>query len=355
MTYCIGWKYRNSIFLVADTAVTKTAGFHVSHSSFGELHQSIAGENVEESLLKITPVSPGLVITFSGDVGLAKSIIQFIKTLYASLSDINRVLLSISASLGPFSGSRIVSLIIGNHINDCARLYSWESSNPDQVIEGPDCIWSGSLPPVFAKIAPLLLQEFVSGNIPIQRILPIITSILQSLGIHNNLIKFHVGGIFAGIQLNEAGYRWQEDTTYILTDNTFSQPDFVKCFIRDNALVVRSSVGNITRVFFDYMNDQSVAIWIRKWRDAANQEIVRGNSCYYCVLNKQYPNVVVVRSKDCLPDTDYLRFNLSNNGNTLNLKVRSDLIEMIRNPVVRDKNDGSLPISFRFLDYMDYY
>ena len=38
MTYCIGWKYRDDVFLLADTAVTKSAEPSTSHSSFGQLH-----------------------------------------------------------------------------------------------------------------------------------------------------------------------------------------------------------------------------------------------------------------------------------------------------------------------------
>ncbi len=355
MTYCLGWKYQNSIFLVADTAITHKSELRSSHSSFGELHQTISGEHVEESRLKITPVSPDLIIGFSGNVASAKKIIQLVKTYYQAIPDIPTLLTSVSNSLGPFSVDQAVSLIIGHFSNNHANLYVWGTTKPDQVVEAPDYAYSGSLPPHFAEIAPLLLGKFVSDNLPVQRVLPSILSILQSLGIHNNLLNFNVGGVFVGVQLNDEGFRWQDDITYILTDKEFSNTDYIKCFTRDNALVVRTTIGNITRVFFDSMNNQSRNTWLSKWKDDVNQELLRGNSCYYCILSKEYPNVIIVRSKDCSSETDYLCIDLSNNGKTYNLRFRSDLQEMVRNPVVRDRNDGSLPISFRFLDYRDYY
>lgn len=355
MTYCLGWKYKNNLFLLADTAVTKETNLMVSHSSFGELHQNIEGKNVEETLLKIVPLSNDSVLTFSGDVILAKKIIEFIKTSYEYHADMNRVLSSINASLGPFGFDKKVAIIVGNYANERPLLFRWETSFPEKVIEGPDCVWTGSLPPMFAQIAPLLIQEFIKGNMPTERVLPIIITIMQSLGIHNNLIKFGVGGSFVGVQLNENGYQWNKDSFYVLADSDFLQIDFVKSFTRENALVVRSSVGNITRIFFDYLNNQPTDEWINKWKDSVNVELKRGNSCFFCIMNRQFHNVIIVRSKNCLSETECLKVRLLNNGNTINLKIRSDLNEMFKTPVAYEKGDGSLPLSFRFLDYMDYY
>lgn len=357
MTYCLGWKYRDSIFLIADTAVTKEERLLVSHSSFGELHQNIEGGNVEESLLKIVPIDENAVLTFSGDVELAKKVIQFIKSAYEYTKDMGQVLSAINASLGPFKKDKNVAIIIGNHVGGRPLLYRWEAAFPDKIVEGEDIIWTGSLPLSYGQIAPLLLKEFMTGGMPTERMLPIISSMLQSLGIHNNILKFGVGGVFVGIQLNEEGYHWQKDTMYILADNDFSKEnlDFVKTFIRDNALIVRSSIGNITRVFLDYMNDQSIEDWISKWSDLVNVELKRGNASFFCLMNKKFHNVIIIKSKNCSSDTEYSKVKLLDEGNTINLKVREDLYEMFKTPIAYEKGDGSLPLSFRFLDYEDHY
>lgn len=355
MTYCLGWKYNNNLFLLADSAVTKKTSFIVSHSSFGELHQNIEGKNVEESLLKITPISNDSVLTFSGDVILAKSIIEFIKTSYEIHADMNHVLSSINASLGPFRSDKHVAIIVGNYSNEKASLFRWETSFPENVVEGEDIVWTGSLPPAFAQIGPLLIQEFMKGKMPTERMLPIIIPMMQSLGIHNNLIKFGVGGIFVGIQLNENGYQWNKDSFYIVADSDFLQIDYVKSLIRENALVIKSSVGNITRILFDYMNNQPIDKWINKWKDSVNVELKKGNSCFFCIMNRQFHNVIIIRSKNCLSETEYLKVRLLDNGNTIKLKIRPDLKEMFKTPVAYEKGNGSLPLSFRFLDYVDYY
>ena len=79
MTYCAGWKYRDAVFLLADSAVTKSAKPINSHSSFGQLHREVRGEHVEEGLLKLVPLGPGTVAAFAGDVGLATSCLEFLR------------------------------------------------------------------------------------------------------------------------------------------------------------------------------------------------------------------------------------------------------------------------------------
>src|SRR5262245_11587115 len=45
MTYCAGWKYADSVFLLGDAAATKRSPPNTPRSSFGELHAQVRDEH----------------------------------------------------------------------------------------------------------------------------------------------------------------------------------------------------------------------------------------------------------------------------------------------------------------------
>src|SRR5262249_6698333 len=114
MTYCAGWKYEDSVFLIADTVATKPSRPSTSHSSFGELHAEVRGEHVEESLLKLVPISPGTTVAFAGDVRLAREVIEFLKDNYKDTIPIERLFSSVTTSLGPFEPTRAVEVLLAS-------------------------------------------------------------------------------------------------------------------------------------------------------------------------------------------------------------------------------------------------
>jgi hypothetical protein len=102
LTFCVGWKYQGYIFLVADSAVTKSTPLTLPKSSFGETHPFTGEYYVEEGLLKLVPISNNFVVAFSGDVLMATEIIKFIKEHLRNNSDIILLFKSMVKSLGPF-------------------------------------------------------------------------------------------------------------------------------------------------------------------------------------------------------------------------------------------------------------
>lgn len=140
MTYCIGWKYNNTIFLVSDSVQTGNQIPSTEYSSFGELHQQVNGYFVEEALLKIVPISENCVISFAGDdVRLAFNIIKHIKKFYTTYQhDINEILSSVRNSFWPLpkdtcGKEAYVELIIGIYHDNRPRLLKWNTKNPNPV------------------------------------------------------------------------------------------------------------------------------------------------------------------------------------------------------------------------------
>ncbi len=79
MTYCLGWKYGGSAYLIADSAATGLTPPYVARSSFDELHDNVRGEYVQESLLKIVRLSDKCAAAYSGDVATASNMLSVLK------------------------------------------------------------------------------------------------------------------------------------------------------------------------------------------------------------------------------------------------------------------------------------
>lgn len=62
MTYCFACKYGDTVYLLGDTAATKSSLLTFDKSSFGQLHDKVRSQYVEEFLLKIVPIAPDTAI-----------------------------------------------------------------------------------------------------------------------------------------------------------------------------------------------------------------------------------------------------------------------------------------------------
>lgn len=164
MTYCAGWKYENTVYLLADTAVTSLSAPITTHSSLGELHDQVRGEFVEESLLKIIPIASGTAVAFAGDVRYAFKIISFLKSNYGNNNDLRTLIKSLTASFGPFDKTRNVELLLAtSSANGETQLLHWDT------VRGLDSNASdyysiGSITPYHDAITVNVLSRFVKVN-----------------------------------------------------------------------------------------------------------------------------------------------------------------------------------------------
>jgi ATP-dependent protease HslVU (ClpYQ) peptidase subunit len=91
MTYCLGWKTKNSVFIAADSAVTIPSASAPSPplSSFGEVSYRDNANHVFEGLLKVCVVDRAIV-AFSGCVQTAINIIRTFADAWPDRSIVQR-------------------------------------------------------------------------------------------------------------------------------------------------------------------------------------------------------------------------------------------------------------------------
>lgn len=341
MTFCAGWKYNGSVFLVADTAVTKSEKPRLEYSSFGQLHSDTKAGYVQEGLIKLIPISKGIAIGFSGDVQVALEIIELLKdnVAYAkSASDLIRF----ADSMGPFDPKSGVELLIASSSADGNNeLIKWDTEKgADQ--SNANYYQIGSLVSYHAYLPPFLMNEIAKKRLETERVLPTITSVIQSYGMQENLVQMNIGGLIFGLYTSFGKVSWQEDTNYVLYSQNSTNPlSYISAIARDNVLIVNSSVTNDTRIFFHSVSEVDKTINTPEWREKVQEQFQSDRFRYWAFLSIK-ERIVVLLTRTNLDEKSKL-VNLSHlGGGKFNLAINPWLESHLQQPLT-NRNNSKIP------------
>lgn len=346
MTYCAGWKHSNSVYLLADSSVTKLDAPSTPTSSFGESHRQVRNENVEEALLKLVPIGTGSAVAYAGDVQLAAHMIEFLRENIHLAENGSALLGKLAASLGPFDTQRPVELLLAIAVQDKpVELIHWDSINTKASV-GANYYQIGSLTSYHASLTPEFLARLINGNVPGERALAITIALVQSYGIHDNLIDQNIGGLIFGLRCTDGAIYWQEDTNFVIHNLDLSAITFASAFSRDDAVVVNSSATNDTRIFMHSANSLSPNEWIEKWRDFIQDKTKSDHYRYWVFIRSPDKCITVVRREDPERAGELVKTTFLGDGK-FDLAISEELMNLLRQPLV-DLGDGSIPVRLNF-------
>jgi len=347
MTYCCGWKYTGAVYLLADTAATASSPPTNDRSSFGQLHDQVKGKKyVEESLLKLVPITSDTAIAFSGDVQLAAEIIEFLKQHFDSRETFANLFAKVNASLGPFNPARPVSLLVAHAPSNAeSQLIHW---NSQQGLNGnqSDYYQIGSLTSYHAALTPKILSILATGQLPLERVLSMLIAVVQSYGIFSNLIDMNVGGMISGLWVDNGSVTWQEDTNFFLYNPTFDNLNYISTFVRDDVLVVNSSFTNETRLFMHSVLTSSPQTWYKAWHLFVASHINSDKYRYWIFLSTTERNITVLCRNDFELENQYFSLQYNGDGN-FDLGSSPNFMALLAEPL-RDLGDDSLPFRLNF-------
>lgn len=190
-------------------------------------------------------------------------------------------------------------------------------------------------------MTPNVLSVLAHGQLAPDRILPILTAVVQSYGIHDNLIDLNVGGLIFGLRVHEGETTWQEDTNFILYDPLFRNIDYISAFVRDDVLVVNSSLTNNIRVFAHSASTPSLQLWQESWKDFVANHINSDHYRYWVFLSKMAKVITVLYRQRFDSPNGYFRLQFCG-GQNFSLDLNPDFMALLVQPLV-DRGDGSLP------------
>lgn len=335
------------MYLFGDTAVTKTSPPTTTHSSFGELHAQVRGEHVEESLLKIVPIASGAAVAFAGDVQLATEIIEFLSANFEANAYTLKALFSLlTDSLGPFDSNRAVELLLAmSNPNGESHLLHWDTVRGLDAVES-DYYQIGSLTSYHSALTPQVLSLFVQGNLAPDRLLSVITAVVQSYGVHDNLIEMNIGGLIFGLRTHAGNVSWQEDTNFVLYDPRFCNLIYVSAIVRDNVVVVHSSQTNDIRVIAHSVSTQSLPDWVGRWEKQVKDHLESDRYRYWVFICTTEKVITVLRRDNLEQQSRYVSLKKIDDGK-FDLGMSPELMSLLTQPVT-DRHDGSLPFRLNF-------
>ncbi len=298
------------------------------------------------TLLKLVPIGAGSAVAFAGDVQIAAQMIHFLKENLSHVDSGEKLLAQLTASLGPFDPVRPVELIIAITSQGApAELIRWDSISCQSSADS-DYYQIGSLASYHSALTPEFLARLLRGNVPSERVLPAITALVQSYGVHDNLIDQNIGGLIFGLFCTDGATHWQEDTNFVIHDLAVSSLIFVSAFSRGDALVVCSSATNETRIFMHSSNQLSPNEWLSNWRDYVQEKVNSDHYRYWVFIRAEDKCITVVRRANPEQPGDFVRTTALGDGK-FDLAIHAELMALLRQPLV-DLGDGSLPMRLNF-------
>lgn len=263
MTLCVGWKFKDEIYLFGDTVFSqgKSNGLPASEkTSFGELQGNgkVHGRSayVEENGIKIRAFAGG-AIAYSGSEAKAVAMADVVE---ASLSEgispkdaLRRAFLNVQ----PVEVSDQTSLLLACSENGSPVLYHFDTEDAENIKSIDGLIQIGSIGAhhktnmenIIKGLEAEISKRFRSDVHSRKNILARISGYLQSIGVHDPILTEGVGGAFVGLCYSLDGVEWQPDILHVIHSPDPSLGEIIFCgvFVRNQVLGLVSTVSGLNK------------------------------------------------------------------------------------------------------------
>lgn len=342
MTYCAGWKYKDSVYLWVDAVATKPPPEPRRQTpSLGELHTEAHEDCVEASSLKLVPIAPGTAVAYTGDVALAAKLLDFLRDQHDAAASPADLLLQMASALGPFSADRPVALLLASSSPDGEpELLRWTTA--DGLDTGAaDFHQIGSPTPYHAALTPDLLSVMARGELAPDLVLPIIGAIVQSRGVRDVAIDLNAEGLIVGLRTVQGAVSWQDDTLIVLYDRAFASRNHVSALVRDNALVAHNSIGDDTRLFAPAaataLRRPADADWLRQIKAELNVRRFR----FQLFISTSEKVITVIIRLNHEEESDFVRLGPLRDGR-FHMAFSPEMMALLLQPP-RERAEGDVP------------
>lgn len=259
MTYCIAWKSKDSVFVVADSARTVESVHNIvlekQQSAFGETSINEEGKVIEEYIHKLFQIERKVIVGFAGNVDIALETIDTFQKYF----DHNNVVLSFERSINSVRTENgwDVQFLLGFVDKGEPKLYSFNVDNNGILQEEFGLVQIGSMASSspYSYLAVKFYNEHLAKLRSSEQQFYQALSFFQHLGLHDHTFKYNAGGIYSGALVNIKGAKWMEDTAYIIFDKNLSDKTQIKLlgrvqiYIRYHSLIHYSTLTNTKEIF----------------------------------------------------------------------------------------------------------
>ena len=274
MTLIVGFVYKNSVFLAADSAETslievenKNHAAYPSSTSFGETIENNQNYITRESSQKLYSLSNKIILGFSGSTFSGNKIIEDLKIrILSEEKSIIDLISDYFKEVKPLNNSFIFGFVQNNLTylglfknktlkftpNQGVAIIGSATDN-DFLVRG---IHNGFSYLNQINVSERLFQIFAAATI-------------ESLIINLTTLKTGIGGFVSCVQLSSSNITWMKDQTKILYSSkrfNGTEKNVINQFMREEVLLLTSPFIP-TSIYYNQVNGQSenIITWENKW------------------------------------------------------------------------------------------
>lgn len=355
MTYIIGWKSKDSVFLTSDSVITHSGISNTTKqiTSFGEFYNA-EGKMIREDTNKILIINDSLCITFSGDVAIAKEILRIVSLIIGqakvNLNKIDEAFEKALIAIRPIDDNKIPSFIIAAVVESESLLCSYNVTKINGLETHKFLVQTGSINNLYKSITIEYFKEQISRSMTDETRLVVFNSLIQIYGVHENLLKQYVGGTISGLFLNKKGTSWQGDTCYVIysiKNQSINNPMLIRMIVRDNVIITHSPFNSTTSAFFDISTDIVPNDFENNWESKWKHQLNSFNFKYVVFLAKEYRKVTIVKNIEEDSKSKFVRFG-EKNGKEIHVSLSSEVITKIYTLKTNDEQ-GREPLDINLI------
>lgn len=347
MTYCFGLRYRESVYLLADSAVTRYGAPPSSPvTSFGESSVSTALHSIDEGCLKILRVGADCFVAFAAvDIKRAIDAVAVLRGLYAVNLSIPELFTKLAANL-ELSNQLHFEYLIARSGASGPELWHWSTTNPTMTEEVREHKHIGSLATWHADMGRFVAASF--NGLPEDRMLFALAATIQGFGLRDAILAQGVGGVVAALRLGSLGPEWLPDTHYIMGSGDSSTPtQAVSLAFRDDRMIVWSTFNQEFRFFTSGSSESDVLDWLSKRQAQITDEMKTHAARLWVFLGTTGWSVLILDTGTPTADTPVIRISRKSE-NVFIFSFHAALKAYLELPL-EHRNDGSMAMRFGFV------
>lgn len=305
MTYCLGWRTQDGVVIIADSLLSAERPDVYQHpeipyTTFGQLQGKTGGKclpYVAEEGLKLR-VGDNFVGGFAGDVRVGQRLLSRFRDAYTDGRSLRDAALRAMRSAGGKTSDTTV--LIGACVGAKPVLLRIDTAQQSvSYVDG--LVQTGSVPEAqqrwtrdMAGSLQGLRHPQLGASANASRLFTPLIALLQSYGVHDQLLERGIGGAFLGAWITPEGPQWQHDTLYAVhaADIAATTPVFCGVLVRPG---VASLISNQTEeIKLITMGEGAPGADILASADAAIAQFDRGIFDYFVSINSSKHIVTVI-------------------------------------------------------------
>lgn len=286
ITYCIAWKDKKNVFIVADSAVSSTDNTNeIESTSFGDLHEKKGDYYVFEGAFKMQTINNSFLISYAGNMMHIDEVYDLLHLQLTAGIEIETAFQYIANSIS----YKDIDIIVGYIDNGLPKLFHYDGTNcfEKEFVQ----IGSGVSKESWTFRNEFLLNENKNHRTSATQALTSMIVVMQIYSLKERIIDIGVGGLIFGARIDSEGIHWCKDLTYYIYNSSLMDYQLITVLERNNNVHVLSGFNSKHIVFSSKDN----ALTNNELEDNYSESLHESRTEYFVFASMFNPSVILLQ------------------------------------------------------------